>query len=195
MVIPQRNLSVDWQPFSLATKNNELTPSDSESPHAGYHRGAHRVLRVIEAAATLHDASRAKLYTDFGKMMHVDGDTYDDTAIDIVLGINSLPAELAQAADDTSYDATLSASNDAAMKLVGDDVGVPIIIIGQADGSEAGYFGPVLQSLPDEDTALKLWDGLVQLATVPEFYELKRTRPGGMPDTGSTKSQVGPAVC
>lgn len=194
MVIPERNLTVDWRPFSLAIKNNELQPHEDESPHAVNHRRAHRVLRVIEAAAAA-GASRAKLYTDFGKMVHVDGGEYDDMAIDIALGINSLPAELAQAADDTQYDAALSASNDAALKLVGNDVGVPIIIIEQTDGSEAGYFGPVLQSLPDEATGLKLWDGLVQLATVPEFYELKRTRPGGMPDTGSTKTQVSPAVC
>ena len=32
-----------------------------------------------------------------------------------------------------------------------------------------------------------MWDGLSRLATVETFYELKRTRPAGGPDTQSIK--------
>lgn len=193
-VAPQRDLTIDWRPFSLAVKNDELTPADNENPYAGYHRAAHRVLRVIEAAAP-HGAERGKLYADFGKMMHVDGGNYDDAAIEIALGVNELPLSLVGAADDTSHDAALVASVDSALAIVGDDVGVPIIVLTQDDGTQTGFFGPVLQAMPDEQAALDLWDGLAKLTSVSDFYELKRTRPAGMPDTGSTKQPGAVGVC
>ena len=59
-------------------------------------------------------------------------------------------------------------------------------IFAQLSGNRNGFFGPVLQTLPDKDEALKLWDSLSQLATSPDFYELKRTRPDGDPDVFST---------
>lgn len=193
-IAPQRDLTINWQPFSLALKTNHLTPKPKESDYAASHRDSHRVLRVIEAAAAA-GADRGKLYTDFGRAFHVDGTPYDDTAIMVALGINGLPAELADAADDTSWDAQLAASNEAALNIVGNDVGVPIIVFTRPDGTEAGFFGPVLQALPNDEDSLKLWDGLLQLALIPEFYELKRTRPAGMPDTGSTRGDATPMVC
>ncbi len=193
-VAPKRNLTIDWQPFSLAIKNNELQPSADQSPYAQFHRDAHRILRVIEAAAAT-GADRGKLYSDFGAINHVEGNPYDETAIEIVLGINQLDLNLKNAADDLQQDKALQASLDKALAIVGNDVGVPIIVFERDDKPPIGYFGPVLQALPSEGTSLVLWDGLVALATTDEFYELKRSRPQGMPNTGSTATTLGPAVC
>jgi hypothetical protein len=186
MVSGERDLKVDWQPFSLAIKNDELDGTKPDKTlHGDTHRAAHRVLRVIEAA-TAQGASRIDLYNEFGKYFHIGGDAYDDALIAKVLYQQSLPAELAEAAHDAGFDEVLAQSNLAAMNVAGQDIGVPTIIFTAQDGSKSGYFGPVLQQLPEKDQALKLWDSLSTLASDPNFYELKRARPEGNPDVAST---------
>ena len=183
----QRDLEITWRPFSLAIKNDELANDGSDaSPHGQLHRDGHRIHRVIAAAAK-QDASAIDLYSAFGRAFHVDGRDYDDTLIREVLGGAGLPADLAEAADDTSWDAHLSDETDAALEAVGDDTGVPVIVFTDDEGGKRGYFGPVLNALPSDDEGLAIWDGLAALAPVTSFYELKRTRPDGGPDTASTK--------
>lgn len=181
----QRDLDVTWRPFSLALKNDELGGGD-DAGHGQLHRAGHRIHRVIAAAAE-QGASAIDLYSAFGRAFHVDGRDYDAALIGEVLAAAGLPAELAQAADDTSRDAALADELQAALDTVGDDVGVPLIVFPAEDGSRLGYFGPVLNELPGEQEGLDLWDGLEKLATVTSFYELKRSRPDGGPDTQSTK--------
>ena len=184
----QRDVDVTWRPFSLAMKNNELAgDDDAVNEHGEMHRSSHRVLRVITKAAEQHGASVIDLYSAFGRRFHLDHEKYDDMMIADVLADAGLPAELAKAADDTSLDEGLQASIDSAVEAVGDDTGVPTIVFVSDDGQRRGFYGPVLQELPNKDDALCLWDSLVGLVSVPAFYELKRTRPEGMPDTASTK--------
>ena len=184
----QRDVDVTWRPFSLAMKNNELAgDDDAVNEHGEMHRSSHRVLRVITKAAEQHGASVIDLYSAFGRRFHLDHEKYDDAMIADVLAAAGLPAELAKAADDTSLDEGLQASIDSALEAVGDDTGVPTIVFVSDDGQRRGFYGPVLQELPSKDDALRLWDSLVGLVSVPAFYELKRTRPEGMPDTASTK--------
>lgn len=181
----QRDLDITWRPFSLAIKNDELDgDANAKTPHGEGHRAAHRVIRVIEAAAA-QGASTIDLYSAFGRRVHVDGGTYDDATIADVLAQAGLPAELAQAADDTSFDAGIRSSMDDALGAVGQDAGVPIIVF-VTDAGRRGYFGPVLNEMPGEQESLDIWDGLEKLAPVQAFYELKRTRTGA-PDTASTK--------
>ena len=184
----QRDVDVTWRPFSLAMKNNELAgDDDAVNEHGEMHRSSHRVLRVITKAAEQHGASVIDLYSAFGRRFHLDHEKYDDMMIADVLAAAGLPAELAKAADDTSLDEGLQASIDSAVEAVGDDTGVPTIVFVSDDGQRRGFYGPVLQELPNKDDALRLWDSLVGLVSVSAFYELKRTRPEGMPDTASTK--------
>lgn len=175
------DINITWQPFSLAIKNNEL---DSES---GHHLPAHRVLRVI-LAANKTGADMGELYTDFGTRSHVGGDSFSDEMITKVLQQQKLSPNLAESADDSSLDSELETSINSALEVVGNDVGVPIIIFNK-DGNRYGYFGPVLNSMPSVSDSLKLWDGLVTMATTQEFYELKRSRDSGGPNAAST------AVC
>jgi hypothetical protein len=37
-------------------------------------------------------------------------------------------------------------------------------------------FGPVITRVPEREQALRLWDSFVGMATVPGFWEVKRTR-------------------
>ena len=118
---------------------------------------------------------------------HIVGDALDDDGLRSMLtDYLHLPDTLLAAADDTSHDTELKASLDEALAVVRDDVGVPILIFTPQDGPQQGYFGPVLNELPEIEESLSIWDGLVKLATVKSFYELKRTRPAGSPNTAST---------
>ena len=191
-VASQRDLNVSWKPFSLAMKNGTL--SKAPEKHSDYdksHLSGHRVLRVIEAAAQT-DAERGKLYSDIGQMHHVDGYPYSDIEIELMLSLNRLDPELLQAADDKKLDENLQQSLDEAISIVGEDVGVPLIIFEKPDGNKLGYFGPVLMKQPTGQTALDLWDGLSKLATAEDFYELKRSRPSGGPQIGKSTT---PPVC
>jgi len=186
MVSGHREIKIDWRPFSLAIKNKEAADNDKDqTKHGDMHRGAHRVLRVMLAAQD-KGASLIDLYTDFGIQYHVAGNEYDDELILKVLAKHKLPEALLKAADDSSYDKALRASIKSATDVAGQDIGVPTIVFKLAGGDKNGYFGPVLQMLPDLEESLKLWDGLSMLATNKSFYELKRSRPSGGPDVVST---------
>lgn len=182
----ERDIDITWRQFSLAIKNKELANDGSdESPHGEVHRAAHNVNRVILAAVE-QGASAIDLYTAFGTRNHIDGRKYDDAMITEVLAEQGLSADLAKAAQDTSYDAKLEKELQSALDAAGGEVGVPTIVFTGKDGKRLGYFGPVLNEMPEREEGLAIWDGLEKLATVTSFYELKRTRPKGGPDTAST---------
>lgn len=185
MVSVHRDLEITWQPFSLAIKNNELEPRDDEPKHAAGHRASHRVLRVMMAGEAA-GANLIDLYTTSGIKHHVAGFDFDDDHLQEILAENNQPADLAAAADDTSYDQTIRDSMQGALDAAGQDIGVPTIVFTNEKDEKQGFFGPVLQVLPDVPEALELWDGLSKLATSSSFYELKRARPSGKPDVYST---------
>ena len=88
-------------------------------------------------------------------------------------GAGGLPAELADALDDTSFDAELRRETDEALALTGKDVGTPIIHFQPPDG--VAFVGPVISRLPSEAEAVPLWDNVLGLASFPGFAELKRS--------------------
>lgn len=179
-VSEKRDIAITWRQFSLGLKNHELTPGEGETKHAHTHRDAHRIQRVIHRAVAQHGASAIELYSEFGIRFHIMEKPFDDDMIKEVLEVKSLPAELVDAADDTSLDADLQAEIDSAIEAAGSDIGVPTIVFMSKDGQRLGYFGPVLNELPDTlEGSLAIWDGLAALATTSSFYELKRSRPGG----------------
>ena len=84
-----------------------------------------------------------------------------------------MPAGLADALEDTSWDGELHAETDEALALTGKDVGTPIIHFGPPRGT--AFFGPVISRLPGDEEAVRLWDHVVGLASFPGFAELKRS--------------------
>ena len=185
-VQPHRNINITWKPFSLALKNGELYPDDGESSHAESYRESHRVIRVITAAEKLNATPLIDSYTKIGFNQHVMNEGLDDTAISKMLEKLNLPKDLLKQKDNKELDKDIQANLNEATKIVGHDVGVPVIIFEKEDGSKQGYFGPVLNELPELEESLEIFDGLSKLATTKSFYELKRTRPYGDPDTYST---------
>jgi hypothetical protein len=69
-----------------------------------------------------------------------------------------------------------------AIRIVGDDVGVPILVF---DGA-VGISGPVMSAAPTGAAALALWDHVVGLAAIPGVYELERTRAVTLPSRRDT---------
>lgn len=180
------DLEVDWKPFALAIKNNELQEDPAENSYEMGRRQSLQVLRIMLAAAANHDKSLIELYTAFGMQKHINFESYTEEIIIKTLQELKLPESLLKEANNTEHDAELQASIDEAINAVGEDTGVPTIVFTLEDGTKQGYFGPVLQALPSKEDALKIWQGVSNLAQVKEFYELKRNRPEGSPDTPST---------
>lgn len=185
MVQPQRDIDIEWKPFSLAIKNKELKDLNKNNKYAVEHRSSHRVLRVMLAINRLEGISLIDLYTAFGINFHISGKKFDNNMIAKVLKQFELPSTLLERADDSSLDQNLSQFIKEATEVVGNDIGVPTIVYNKS-GTKTGFFGPVLQELPDKEEALRLWDSLLALASTNSFYELKRKRPSDSPDVFST---------
>ena len=122
----------------------------------------------------------ARWYTAWGERYHVGGQNQDRRATAVAaLADVDLPAELIDAYDPVAGDETdlaLRASHEGAISRVGDDVGTPVISFGEG----TAYFGPVVSPAPKGEDAGKLLDALATLASIDGFYELKRSRSGGV---------------
>ena len=182
-VAAQRDYTVDWRFISLRMINAHVD-YHSRFP-AGYEAGHTAGLRLLRVAARVRaDYGRPAV----GPLYEAIGTRAFDSAAAPALGPEErgsrefveplleqagLPAGLASALDDASWDGELRAETGEALALTGKDVGTPIIHFGPPRGT--AFFGPVISRLPSDQEAIGLWDHVVGLASFPGFAELKRS--------------------
>ena len=116
-------------------------------------------------------------YTAMGTLVHPGGESMKkgygayDEVIKKALAEVGLPEHFAEVANTSDEDDLLRGYHASAMEAVGDDVGTPVVKLG-----DNAFFGPVITRVPEGEEAGKLFDHAVGLAEFPYFFELKRTR-------------------
>ena len=173
-----RDIDVDWQPMSLSVLN---AGRDLPDEYAEKMRSNWAPARVFAAVATLDGAEKVdELYTSLGTKVHNEGPVnregvepefvYDDLIVESLAEVG-LPAERFEVAHTDAYDGKLRAFHQGAIDAVGDDVGTPVVKLG-----ETAFFGPVITRIPRGEEAGEIFDASVRLAQYPHFFEIKRSR-------------------
>ncbi|MEU7364448.1 DsbA family protein [Streptomyces hygroscopicus] len=174
-----RPVEVRWHVMSLAVLNEPKLDELSEQ-YQELMKTAWGPVRVCIAAEQKHGSEvLGPLYTALGTRFHNQGLEKNRETIVAALEEAGLPAELADYADSDAYDTELRASHKEGIDLVGQDVGTPVIAVPGSDGEQIAFFGPVVTPAPKGEEAAKLWDGTLMVASIPGFYEIKRTRTVG----------------
>jgi hypothetical protein len=132
-------------------------------------------VRVVMAAADAEGPDVVlPLYTALGNRIHLQARTADRRLLEESLEEVGLPAKLADAMYDSSFDEDIRKSHHLGMDQVGQEVGTPVISV-----EGVAFFGPVVTPAPKGEDAGRLWDGVLLVASTPGFYELKRSRVKG----------------
>ncbi|MFC6153545.1 DsbA family protein [Nocardioides yefusunii] len=168
-----RDVDVEWNVMSLAYLNKD---KDIPQTYRDMLEPAWGPVRVCIAAEQRHGKSvLAGLYTAFGELIHHEKQPISRDLIATAVERAGLEADLVDAMDDAGLDEAVAASHHRGMDQVGDDVGTPTISV-----NGVAFFGPVLNAIPKGEDAGELWDGVVTVAKFPSFFELKRSRTGGL---------------
>ena len=183
MVAARRDYTVDWQFISLRMINSAID-YDSHFP-AGYEEGHTSGLRLLRVAARaraehgraavgpFYEAVSSEIFDSPGAAALTSATRGSRAFVSPLLVQAGLPADLADALDETRWDDKIRAEGDEALALTGRDVGTPIIQFGPPEGT--AFFGPVISRVPDADDAVRLLDYVTGLAGFAGFAELKRS--------------------
>jgi 2-hydroxychromene-2-carboxylate isomerase len=167
-----RDLDVTFNIMSLAVLNED---QDVSEEYRAFFPRALKYTRLVAAAKELHGQQIVKpLYDALGTRIHPGGSTNPDEVIPQALAEVGLDADFARYADSDEFDPQMRASHFEGINRVGQDVGTPVIAV-----NGVAFFGPVISPAPKGEEAAKLWDGVVQVAAYPGFFELKRSRTVG----------------
>ncbi len=167
-----RDIEVSWNIFSLPHLNK-----DREMPekYKAIFASSWACARVIKAVENQYGKEKTlPLYTAISTRIHVQKESVSQDLLIEALKEIGLDSKFALEMNNSDWDKEIIQSHERGLKLVGDDVGTPIIAI-----NGIGFFGPVISPAPKGEEAGKLWDGVVLSASYPGFFEIKRSRTVG----------------
>jgi 2-hydroxychromene-2-carboxylate isomerase len=176
-----RGIRVGWRFISLRfiNEHTDVPPERLQAQVAGlrYHRicAAARHQFGNEAVGRLYRAWGERYWYTASEGPLIERLAARAKAMDPAEIVRSLdlPEALVAAADDDSWDTLIRAESDEAFRRTGAGVGTPIITYDPPNGNS--LFGPVISSIPDDDTAVAFYDALRVFADFKGFSELKRT--------------------
>lgn len=156
--------------LAILNEGNEMS-----TEYAEFMKTAWGPVRVLVAAEERYGAKVVEpLYSAMGTHLHVNANKDVAAVISASLSDAGLDENLALAAGTTQYDEALRASHRLGMDPVGDEVGTPVLHVG-----DVAFFGPVVTPAPRGEAAGILFDAVLAVASTPGFFELKRTRTVG----------------
>lgn len=169
-----RDITVEFVPMSLAVLNDVR---DLPEEYTNMMQAAWGPARVFAKVATEEPTMVSDLYTIMGNKVHGEeqgGKTgygaYDELIKD-ALAEAGLDASYAEVANTEDADEALRAFHNEAINSVGDEVGTPVIKLG-----DTAFFGPVITRIPTGEEAGEIFDAAVRLSEYPYFFEIKRSR-------------------
>lgn len=172
-----RDITVTWTPMSLAVLNDGR---DLEEGYTEMMKAAWGPARVFAKVATEEPEKVDALYTALGTILHAGKEAgkkgfgaYDELIARALQEVG-LDASYAEVANTGDIDEELRAFHQSAIDGVGDEVGTPVIKLG-----DAAFFGPVITRVPTGEEAGEIFDAAVRLAQYPYFFEIKRSRTEG----------------
>ncbi len=167
-----RDLDVRFHVMSLSVLNEGRDLSDD---YVQFLSRAWAPVRVLIAAEARHGNDIVgPLYSAMGRRRHIAGVTDEHAIIAESLAEVGLEEDLAEAGSVTTFDGLLRESHHRGMDPVGEEVGTPVIHVG-----DVAFFGPVVTPAPKGEAAGRLFDGVLAVAGTPGFFELKRSRTKG----------------
>ncbi len=165
----QRPIEVRWHVMSLSVLNEDKDVSEKYRQMLETGWGPVRVAIAVEQK--YGPEALGPFYTEIGTRRHHGRREFGRELYEEALTAAGLDPELASAADSTDYDDAVRASHKDGIDRVGQEVGTPVI---EVEGH--AFFGPVVTPVPRGEAALKLFDGVLAVASTDGFFELKRTR-------------------
>lgn len=169
-----RDITVEFVPMSLAVLNDGR---DLPEDYTDMMKAAWGPARVFAKVATDEPNKVDELYTIMGNKVHGEeqgGKTgygaYDEL-IKEALADAGLDASYAEVANSEDSDEALRAFHNEGINSVGDEVGTPVIKLG-----DTAFFGPVITRIPTGEEAGEIFDAAVRLSEYPYFFEIKRSR-------------------
>lgn len=169
-----RDITVEFVPMSLAVLNDGR---DLPENYTNMMKAAWGPARVFAKVATDEPSKVDELYTIMGNKVHGEeqgGKTgygaYDEL-IKEALADAGLDASYAEVANSEDSDEALRAFHNEGINSVGDEVGTPVIKLG-----DTAFFGPVITRIPTGEEAGEIFDAAVRLSEYPYFFEIKRSR-------------------
>ncbi|MGA4508418.1 DsbA family protein [Propionibacteriaceae bacterium G1746] len=164
-----RDVHTTFHIFSLSMLNeNHDIPDDYR---AGVDAGRPATRAAIGVLDAYGQDGLREFYTALGTRYHPGGEPKNEETLRAVFTDKGWDQTIVDRALEGEWDDRVRESYESGIKLVGGDVGTPIVKV-----HDTALFGPVISPAPKGEAAGELFDGFEKLAAYPGFFEAKRTR-------------------